>query len=168
MGCCQRFATQRETGANISTCAVTETVLRQAIANTWHRVESVLAGEMTTEELQQADLKLVDWLTQTYGGENPHFEAETEWNGRGLADSLMDAIGDAIRERAGDQSLDDASVILFYAFAHWVSEVYVILGEARVVELGLENNPVIDGFVGEWTLLLTGAPSIGDFQEKNV
>jgi hypothetical protein len=54
---------------------VTEVVIRQAITNTWHRVEMVLAGEMTTDELQAADLKLVDWLTQTFGGENPHFTA---------------------------------------------------------------------------------------------
>ena len=94
MGCCQSHATKREMGANISSCAVTEVVIRQAITNIWHRVESVLAGEMTTDELQAADLKLVDWLTQTFGGENPHFSAETEWNGRGLALALLETIGD--------------------------------------------------------------------------
>lgn len=164
MGCCQKHATKREVGANISSCAVTEVVLRQAITNMWHRVEAVLAQEMTTEELQQADLKLVDWLTQTFGGENPHFSAETEWNGAGLADFLMGTIGDAIRERAGDQALDDRSVILFYAFAHWVSQVYVVLGEANVMEVGLDDNPVLEGFINEWTLLLTGAPTSGDFR----
>ena len=164
MGCCQSHATQREMGANISSWAVAEVVIRQAITNTWHRVEKVLAGEMTTEELQAADLKLVDWLTQTFGGENPHFTAETEWNGRGLALALLETIGDAIVERAGDEPLEDASTVLFFAFAHWVSEVYAVLGEAEVAERGLGNNPILEGFIREWTLMLTGAPSSGDFK----
>lgn len=164
MGCCQSHATQRETGANISTWAVTEVVIRQAIANTWHRVEKVLAGEMTTDELQAADLKLVDWLTQTFGGENPHFTAETEWNGRGLALALLETMGDAIVERAGEEPLEDAPTVLFFAFAHWVSEVYAVLGEAEVAERGLENNPILEGFIREWTLILTGAPTSGDFK----
>lgn len=164
MGCCQSHATKREMGANISSCAVTEVVIRQAITNIWHRVESVLAGEMTTDELQAADLKLVDWLTQTFGGENPHFSAETEWNGRGLALALLETIGEAIVERAGDEPLEDASTVLFFAFAHWVSEVYAVLGEAEVSERGLENNPILEGFIREWTLMLTGAPTAGDFK----
>ena len=164
MGCCQSHATQRETGANISTWAVTEVVIRQAIANTRHRVEKVLAGEMTTDELQAADLKLVDWLTQTFGGENPHFTAETEWNGRGLALALLETMGDAIVERAGEEPLEDAPTVLFFAFAHWVSEVYAVLGEAEVAERGLENNPILEGFIREWTLILTGAPTSGDFK----
>lgn len=164
MGCCQSHATQRETGANISTWAVTEVVIRQAIANTWHRVEKVLAGEMTTDELQAADLKLVDWLTQTFGGENPHFTAETEWNGRGLALALLETMGDAIVERAGEEPLEDAPTVLFFAFAHWVSEVYAVLGDAEVAERGLENNPILEGFIREWTLILTGAPTSGDFK----
>lgn len=164
MGCCQSHATQRETGANISTWAVTEVVIRQAITNTWHRVQKVLSGEMTTDELQAADLKLVDWLTQTFGGENPHFTAETEWNGRGLALALLETMGDAIVERAGEEPLEDAPTVLFFAFAHWVSEVYAVLGEAEVAERGLENNPILEGFIREWTLILTGAPTSGDFK----
>ena len=164
MGCCQSHATQRETGANISTWAVTEVVIRQAIANTWHRVEKVLAGEMTTDELQAADLKLVDWLSQTFGGENPHFTAETEWNGRGLALALLETMGDEIVERAGDEPLEDAPTVLFFAFAHWVSEVYAVLGEAEVAERGLENIPILEGFIREWTLILTRAPPSCDFK----
>lgn len=164
MGCCQLHATKRELGANISSCAVAEVVIRQAITNMWQRVQSVLAGEMTTDELQAADLKLVDWLTQTFGGENPHFTAETEWNGRGLALSLLESMGDAIVERAGDEPLEDAPTVLFFAFAHWVSEVYAVLGEAEVAERGLENNPILEGFIREWTLRLTGAPTAGDFK----
>ena len=67
-------------------------------------------------------------------------------------------------ERAGDEPLEDAPTVLFFAFAHWVSEVYAVLGEAEVAERGLENNPILEGFIREWTLRLTGAPTAGDFK----
>lgn len=46
----------------------------------------------------------------------------------------------------------------FRSFAYFVSEIYVLLKEADVANVGLDGNPQVEAFIDLWSLRLTGAP----------
>ena len=68
-----RYASRQELPPNISALPVARDVVTQAVVNSFERAQKVAAGEMTFEQLQEANLKLVMWLEDTFCARNPHF-----------------------------------------------------------------------------------------------
>lgn len=64
------------------------------------RLSMLRTGEMTPEELDAANEKLVFWLASTFSGENRHFETVDEWHPYGLSDELERIFGDHLRLKA--------------------------------------------------------------------
>ena len=163
MTCPCRYATKRETLPNIAAYPVARSVIEQAVKNTWERVMKVMQGELSITELEEANMNLTIWLAQTFTGQNEHFSCESEFNEKTLITSLNETIGQEIREQNPNFDPEDEEAFVFNAFAYFVSEIFKLLNEAKVIEHGLLDNPMVEAFIDLWSLRLTGAPVASDF-----
>lgn len=136
-------------------------ILFQAVRNTVRRAVSAAAGDMSPQEIDEADNRLVDWLGTTFSGGNPHYASGEDWNPRGLAVFLRDMISDELRETAGAVPEDNEEVV-FAAAAVFLADLYRILNDlsrSGVNMDGVENSPQAARLINFWARLLTGAPA---------
>ena len=88
-GCCKDFSSRAERLPNLLSVEVTGEIFAKAVRNMTLRAAQRAAGMMSDEEYEEAKSKLVRWLVNAFSGENPHYEADSEWHGNGgLADYL--------------------------------------------------------------------------------
>ena len=148
-GCgCHDFSSRAAQLPSLVSIEVVGDLLFQAVRNTVRRAVSAAAGDMSPQEIDEADNRLVDWLGTTFSGGNPHYASGEDWNPRGLAVFLRDMISDELRETAG------AAVFL--------ADLYRILNDlsrAGVNMDGVENSPQAARLINFWARLLTGAPA---------
>ena len=163
MSCPNRYATRRKLPPNISSYPVARRVLSQAVRNTWDRLQQVMQGSLSFQELEQANLTLAVWLYEAFTGQNPHFSCESEFNGRHLAQYLRECVGSDVAMLDPEVDIDDDDAFLFSVFAYFVSEIFAVLKSAEAARFGLDQNPQVESFVDMWSLRLTGAPAASDF-----
>lgn len=150
-----RYASRQTLPPNISALPVARDVVTQAVVNSFERAQKVAAGEMTFEQLEEANLKLVMWLEDTFCARNPHFLAETEFNRVNFARYLRASVGEELALAGQHLAMDDDEAFVFAVFAYFVSE---ILKVADAAHLGLVGNQAIAHFVERWAMRFTGAP----------
>lgn len=153
-----RYASRQELPPNISALPVARDAVTQAVVNSFERAQKVAAGEMTFEQLQEANLKLVMWLEDTFCARNPHFLAETEFNRVNFARYLRTSVGEELALAGQHLAMDDDEAFVFAVFAYFVSEIFEVLKTADVAHLGLVGNRAIAQFVERWAMRFTGAP----------
>lgn len=166
MPCPLRYATKRELNPNIASYPVARVVITQAVQNTWSRAVKVSTGEMTIEELEEANLNLVLWLQDTFLGANEHFSCESEFNEKRLPELLRESMSEQILMFNPAADLEHNDSLMFAVFAYFVSEIFVLLKEADCAHNGLNGNPQVEAFIDFWSLRLTGAPVASDFKTK--
>lgn len=92
-GCCKDFSSRAERLPNLLSVEVTGEIFAKAVRNMTLRAAQRAAGMMSDEEYEEAKSKLVRWLVNAFSGENPHYEADSEWHGNGgLADYLAETL----------------------------------------------------------------------------
>ena len=92
-GCCKDFSSRAERLPNLLSVEVTGEIFAKAVRNMTLRAAQRAAGMMSDEEYEEAKSKLVRWLVNAFSGENPHYEADSEWHGNGgLADYLAEMV----------------------------------------------------------------------------
>lgn len=161
-GCgCHDFSSRAAQLPSLVSIEVVGDILFQAVRNTVRRAVSAAAGDMSPQEIDEADNRLVDWLGTTFSGGNPHYASGEDWNPRGLAVFLRDMISDELRETAGAMPEDNEEVV-FAAAAVFLAGLYRILNDlsrSGVNMDGVENSPQAARLINFWARLLTGAPA---------
>ena len=147
--------TLNETKPSLGAIDIVDGIFRQALRNMAKRLSMLRTGEMTPEELDAANEKLVFWLASTFSGENRHFETVDEWHPYGLSDELERIFGDHLSIEGGQG--DDRTIAR--AARLFVREGEAMLTEA--LEAGLpassaaETEPAVI-FAARWANLFAG------------
>ena len=87
---CHDFSSRAEQLPSLAAIDVVERLLLQALKNTAQRASRAAAGELTADELREANETLIDWLADTFSGRNRHFQSAENWNPHGLADYMRE------------------------------------------------------------------------------
>ena len=162
-GCGADFSSRAEQKPSLGAIDIVDGIFRQALRNLAKRLEMLRSGEMTPEELDAANEKLVSWLASTFSGENRHFETVEEWHPYGLSEELERIFGDHLSIE-GDQG-DDRTIAR-------AARLFVREGEAMLLEAldsGLpassaaEVEPAVI-FAARWANLFAGA--LSEFPEE--
>lgn len=135
-------------------------LLCQAVANSARRAQMAENGDMSPEEIDAADDKLVNWLGATFCGNNRHYASGEGWNSEGLAAYLREMISDEIAASCGGVPRNDDQLV-YAACALFVKDMYRLIerDQAAGRDLdGIENTPAGVRFIGFWSRLLVGAP----------
>lgn len=115
--CCRDHGSKRDMPPSLLEYDVVERILHEAMRKTlaWIvEIDSLAAqGRMDEavrkkEEFFERNEKLVDWMTRTFCGENPHFASDPEWHPRGLAASLKEADAEIPREASSEETVEAA------------------------------------------------------------
>ena len=99
-GCGADYSSRADQKPSLGAIDIVDGIFRQALRNMAKRLSMLRTGEMTPEELDAANEKLVFWLASTFSGENRHFETVDEWHPYGLSDELERIFGDHLRLKA--------------------------------------------------------------------
>ncbi|MCD8340209.1 MAG: hypothetical protein LUC43_08460 [Burkholderiales bacterium] len=137
-------------------------MLSTAFINMARRHISQKQGELSAEVVRQKDDYLAQWLTETFSGENPHFETGPEhWNPHGLSEHMRIAL--APMRKGGIESFPekDRDVLklvfdLFKDQSALAVEDCLVAGE--LLEYPEQLPPAVDRFIETWSMLLVGAP----------
>lgn len=72
-GCCGHdHSSKAEQAPSIVDIEVVRKILSQAIVNMCKRAIACAEGELTRDELAEKDMKLMEWLGETFCGNNSH------------------------------------------------------------------------------------------------
>ena len=86
-------------------------------------------GELTRDELAEKDMKLMEWLGETFCGNNSHFEPGPEdWTTEGLAEYIKQALPQIEENPEGGGMSPDEVVVK--ACAIFVGEAYKAIHDA--------------------------------------
>lgn len=157
---CRDFSSRAEQLPSLAAIDVVERLLLQALKNTARRAQRAADGEMSSDELKDANETLVDWLAATFSGRNPHFQSAEDWNPRGLAQYMREMMPDSLKTAAREIPDDDEEVI-HLAAGIFLSDVYATLHSLAVQGYsmdGVENLEPCVRVVGFWSQLMVGAP----------
>lgn len=159
-GCCDHSSTAQQLPSLVSIEVVGDIFL-QAIKNTAKRSVAAARGELSAEDIEEADEKLVDWLSTTFCGGNRYFSCGEDWNPNGLSIYIRDLMGDRLTELTGTVPDDDEEVICS-AVTAFLKDVYDLLQRTadRGIDLeDIERVPQTATLVNFWARLMTGAPA---------
>ena len=131
-GGCRDFSSRAEQLPSLAAIDVVEKLLLQALKNTAKRAEMAARGEMSREELTEANQKLVDWLGLTFAGGNPHFQSAEDWNPRGLAQYMREEMPDSLK--AAVNTIPDDVIYLTRHTPNLVNVCHILL-QARLYHL---------------------------------
>lgn len=154
-GCGADYSSRADQKPSLGAIDIVDGIFRQALRNMAKRLSMLRMGEMTPEELDAANEKLVFWLASTFSGENRHFETVDEWHPYGLSDELERIFGDHLSIEGGQG--DDRTIAR--AARLFVREGEAMLTEA--LEAGLsassaaETEPAVI-FAARWANLFAG------------
>lgn len=161
-GCrCGDFSSKAEQLPSLVSIEVVTDILEQAVRNVARRCDAVARGEMSPQEIEEANEKLVDWMGVTFSGGNGHFATGEDWNPRGLAIYVRDMLAEQIKEVQGVIPEDDEELINAAA-AVFLADLYKILNDLTQAGYqleGVERAPQAVRLINFWSRLLTGAPS---------
>lgn len=153
-GGCHDFGSREARGPNLAAIDVAASIFHQALRNLLKRLEAVASGDMTEEELEEANQKLVDWLAATFSGKNPHFESDADWHPAGLASHLFEALGGR-GSMPGDEDVIRAAAEAFLRDAGSLAP-RLLLRAGGAAPAG--ESPEAEDFAERWAHLFTGAP----------
>ena len=149
-GRCGDFSSKAVGLPSLAAIDVVERILLQAVKNTAQRSVDASEGKLSRQDLVDADLKLVTWLTDTFAGRNRHFETAEGWNPTGLAQYLREGMGERVRDVLGGKLPDGDYEMIEIG----------LMGNGNLS--GLEQNDSVLSFVNYWSCLLTGCPFADD------
>lgn len=157
---CHDFSSRAEQLPSLAAIDVVERLLLQALKNTAQRASRAAAGELTADELREANETLIDWLADTFSGRNRHFQSAENWNPHGLADYMREMMPESLKAVVSEIPTDDEEVI-HLAAGIFLSDVYATLhslAQQGYSMEGVENLEPCVRVVGFWTQLMVGAP----------
>lgn len=162
-GGCHDFGSRADRGPNLAAIDVAASIFRQAMRNLLKRIDAAAAGDMTEDELAEANQKLVDWLAVTFAGRNPHFETDPDWHPAGLASHLMQVFGAG----SGAERLHDDEAVIEAAAEAFLRDAErlaprLLLRAGSPAAAG--ESPEAADFAERWAYLFTGAPLGGHAQ----
>lgn len=146
---CHDFSSRCEQAPSLADIHVVGKILRQAATNTLARWQEFQAGSRTGESLREADLKLIDWLTATFSGNNPHFRTDEAWNPDGLAAYLQEVFEGNLGDENGVVP-EEPRAIIHAAARQFLHDLYVALDD--------ESGAAMSGVLSRWEMILSGAP----------
>ena len=151
-GCCKDFSSRAERLPNLLSVEVTGEIFAKAVRNMTLRAAQRAAGMMSDEEYEVAKSKLVRWLVNAFSGENPHYEADSEWHGNGgLADYLAETL---------DYHGHSPRQVITHAAALFADDADNLARE--IVERGGLDTPAarqaLAQVAGMWAQVFTGVP----------
>ena len=161
-GCCGHdHSSKAEQAPSIVDIEVVRKILSQAVVNMCKRAIACAEGELTRDELAEKDMKLMEWLGETFCGNNSHFEPGPEdWTTEGLAEYINQALPQIEENPEGEEMSSDEVVVK--ACAIFVGEAYKAIHDALKAGFPLldadELPAPVASFVEAWTLLFVGAP----------
>lgn len=165
-GRCGDFSSKAVGLPSLAAIDVVERILLQAVKNTAQRSVDVSEGKLSRQDLVDADLKLVTWLTDTFAGRNRHFETAEGWNPTGLAQYLREGMGERVRDVLGGKLPDGDYEMIEIGARLFLNNAYVLLEQIGLMGngnlSGLEQNDSVLAFVNYWSCLLTGCPFADD------
>ena len=131
---------------------MTGEIFAKAVRNMTLRAAQRAAGMMSDEEYEEAKSKLVRWLVNAFSGENPHYEADSEWHGNGgLADYLAETL---------DYHGHSPRQVITHAAALFADDADNLARE--IVERGGLDppaaRPALAQVAGMWAQVFTGVP----------
>lgn len=160
-GCCD-FSSKAERLPSLAAIDVVEGLLTQALRNTARRRAQMKNGELTQDDLNEADDKVVAWFAATFSGANPHYRSEEAWNPEGLADYLREMLQGPITEKRGSMPTYDKDVIAAAAEIFLI-DIYGLIDSVPVWAESVETSQAGRRLVNLWAQLLTGAPAESAF-----
>ncbi len=141
---------------------VVREMLLTAFVNMGRRHFSLTQGQLTEEQVKEKDEYLVRWLTDTFCGNNRHFEVGPEdWNPHGLATYLKGALA-PLREGGEESFPEKDDEVLSLVFDLFVDQVSLAVDDCITDGYKLQDPKdlpaTVDHFIEVWSMLLTGAP----------
>ena len=155
-GCCD-FSSKAERLPSLAAIDVVEGLLAQALRNTARRRAQMRQGELSQDDLDEADDKVVAWFAATFSGGNPHYRSEEAWNPEGLAEYLREMLQGPITEKKGAMPVYDRDVIAAAAEIFLI-DVYGLIDSVPVWAESVETSQAGRRLINLWAQLLTGAP----------
>lgn len=155
-GCCD-FSSKAERLPSLAAIDVVEGLLAQALRNTARRRAQMRNGELTQDDLDAADDKVVNWFATTFSGGNPYYRSEEAWNPEGLAEYLREMLQGPIVEKKGKMPVYDKDVIAAAAEIFLV-DIYGLIDSVPAWAESIETSEAGRRLVNLWAQLLTGAP----------
>lgn len=157
--CCD-FSSRAEQGPNLADYSVVEGILLKTWANTTDRLISVSTGEMDSDAFAERQRVLIDWLTTTFYGQNPHLQTTEGWNPHGLVPFLRETLAQWIAENPAVQTNNDEE-FLRQVFRFMVEQLESIVMSALEQGMSAEaiaQQPFVQNLQAIWVGLLIGAP----------
>lgn len=155
-GCCD-FSSKAERLPSLAAIDVVEGLLTQALRNTARRRAQQRNGELTADDLAEADEKVVTWFATTFSGGNPYYRSEEDWNPDGLAEYLREMLLDPITQKKGSMPAYDKDVIAAAAEI-FLEDIYGLIDSVPHWADSVETSEAGQRLVNLWAQLLTGAP----------
>lgn len=160
-GCGHDHQLKAEQPPSLVDIEVVRRILSQALVNMFKRSIACVQGEITEDERAEKDQKLVEWLGETFSGNNPHFEiGPDDWNPDGLAQFIRMTV----QEIAEKTEEDTPEETIYETAAYFCAKSYLVLRDTfqagwrsktrticrRCFRSGLKPGPCFfDGAVGE-------------------
>lgn len=165
-GRCSDFSSKAAGLPSLASIDVVERILLQAVKNTAQRAVDASEGKLTQQDLVDADLRLVQWLADTFAGRNHHFATAEGWNPVGLAQYLREGMGENIRDALGGTLPGDDYEMIEIGARLFLNNAYVMLEQIGLQDgaslTGLEQSDSVLSFVSYWSSLMTGCPFADD------
>ncbi len=146
---------------------VVRIMLATAYINMGRRHVASHQGELSKEAVRIKDEYLAKWLTETFGGQNPHFETGPEnWNPHRLAEHLREALA-PMREGGKESFPEDDKEVLQMVFDLFKEQCALAVGDGirsgELLDYPERLSPAVERFIESWAMLLIGAPVEADF-----
>lgn len=157
-GCGHDHSSKAEQPPSLVDIEVVRRILSQALVNMFKRSIACVQGEITEDERAEKDQKLVEWLGETFSGNNPHFEiGPDDWNPDGLAQFIRMTV----QEIAEKTEEDTPEETIYETAAYFCAKSYLVLRDTFQAGWEIEdaNNlpPMLQEWVETWTMLFVGA-----------
>ena len=138
---------------------VTGAIIGHFIMEAAHRVQGQLDGELSEEEVDEADQKTISWMGNTFCGLNSQFTADPSWYPDGLAGNLRFKVGSELSQACGGRIPDDNKAVIFAACALFMAQTYSTLYDLKRqgVDFFKETTaPELLWHLKRWTEFLVG------------
>lgn len=149
-GCRCGHGTEAEGRPSLLAIDVVSRILERAVGNVMRRAQAAASGEMTEEEVEEADEKLVLWLTAAFCGRNSVFDTDPDWHPAGLASHLREIFPGTMPE--DDEAAVEHAVRVFRSD---------VLAFYRLWQMGAVHADEARQLHEKWTHRFCGAPTDG-------
>lgn len=153
-GCrsCGDYGSRAERSPSLLDITVVKGLLVRAFLNLASRRNRARAGELSGEDLEAADVKLEEWLTATFSGENRHFASDADFHPQGLSEHLAEGLGLAVSRPR------DVFEEVFGRFVAQCHDLAQALEENGFDAAAEPAHPAVDEMALDWAAALCGAP----------